>query len=439
MARRAWTRRGFLGGAAGVFSGIHLARRNVFGAAGGASANDTIRIGHIGMGGRGMSLLGMTRRMGGARVTAVCDVDAARRDAASKAAAAEGHADFRQVLDRPDVDAVVIATPDHWHAIPTIRACEAGKDVYVEKPLSHTYVEGRAMVAAARGYGRIVQTGIHHRSEDGIREACEIVRSKRVGPIHTVVTWMWENPVTPPEPNVEPPPGLDWDLWLGPAPKVPYTPKRCHFHFRWFRDYGGGYMTDWGAHMFNVVTWAMDIDLKGPVRVSGTERLAENNLFEFPIQTEVRWEFKNPDFAMIWREPGKGDEDPGRSADKPAERYGMTFHGIEGVVHAFFSGWKVYRDGKLVEDEPKPGTRPGDVALERSPGHMENWLQSIRSRALPLADVEIGHRTTALCHLGNIAGQLGRPLEFDWRRERFMGDRQANRMLDKPYRAPWAL
>lgn len=432
MAKHAWTRRGFLGGAAGAFAGIHLAPRNVFGAAGGVSANDTIRIGHIGMGGRGMSLLSMTSHMDGVRVTAVCDVDAARREAASKSCGAQGHNDFRQVLDRKDVDAVVIATPDHWHAIPTIRACEALKDVYVEKPLSHTYVEGRAMVAAARGYGRMVQTGINHRSEDGMREACEIVRSKRVGRIHTVVTWVWSNPVTPPEPHVEPPPGLDWEFWLGPAPKVPYTPKRCHFHFRWFRDYGGGYMTDWGAHMLNPVTWAMDIDLRGPVRVSGSEKLAENNLFEFPIQTEVRWEFKDPDFTLIWRQPGKGDEEPG--AD-----YGMKFYGTDGEVHTFFSGWKVYRNGKHVADEPKPGTQPGDVALQRSPGHVEDWIRSIRTRVPPIADVEIGHRTTGLCHLGNIAGQLGRTLEFDWRRERFVGDREANRMLDKPYRAPWAL
>ena len=200
-----------------------------------------------------------------------------------------------------------------------------------------------------------------------------------------------------------------------------------HFNFRWCRDYAGGYMTDWGVHMLNVITFAMDIDRKGPDRVAATGVYAPNNLYDFPLSMRAHWDFKDPDFTLEWIQPSQGGD------ILPGEKYGMTFYGEAGQLRTGFGAYKFYQDGK--EAALPEGGRAVDIP--RSPGHFKNWLDSMRSRQLPIADVEIGHRTTSLCQLGNIALWTARELRWDWREERFIDDSEANRYLFREYREPY--
>jgi len=426
MHRRTFLRSAVAGGLAG--SGLSRAALAAEGAKG---ANERLVVAHIGLGSRGNALMRQTLGSKNFAVAAVCDVDQqhlarAREKAGPKA---DAYGDYRKILDRKDIDAVVIATPDHWHALTTIDACRAGKDVYCEKPLSHGIIEGRKMIEAARKHKRVVQTGTHHRMEATVREPCELIRSGRIGRVHHVEMWMWENPFFKKGPGSSPPSHLDWNRWLGPAPMVEYHPKRCHRNFRWFRDYAGGYMTDWGVHMYNVVSWAMDVDRVHPVQIEGRETPYEDSLYEFPETQNVTWHFRDPDFKMTWTEPGP------KSAP---ERHGMRFHGSDGVLFAWFNGYKVLRNGKPV-DVPKSGSQSGDVSLPRAPGNVQNWLHCIKTRGRPINDVEVGHHNAAVCQLGNIASQLGRSLRWNPTEERFVDDKQADQMRLRSYRTPWAL
>jgi len=368
----------------------------------------------------------------GVKVVALCDVYKPHLEKGKALCGnpdVKTYVDYRELLADKNVDAVLIAAPDHWHSVVTIDACAAGKDVYVEKPLCTTLEEGRAMVNAARKHSRIVQVGINHRSEAYQRGVAEIIRGGRIGKVSAVKCWMWANPVEKVPPPQEPPKGLDWDAWLGPAPKVPYHPARVHFNFRWLRDYAGGYMTDWGVHMLNVVTMAMDVDLKGPSRIEASGRYAPENLYDFPIAMNVRFEFKDPDFTLEWIQPSDA---PGAEI-LPGEKYGMTFYGEDGQLRTGFGSHKFYREGK---EAPLP--REGKaVQVPVSPGHLQNWVDSIRSRKLPIADVEVGHRTTSICQLGNIALWAGRPIRWDWQKETIEGDPEASRFLSREPRAPW--
>lgn len=393
------------------------------------AASDRVGVAHVGVGGRGTSLMGWTRGIAGLGIVAVCDVDRQHLAAAKAAAGSEVEAvdDYRRLLDRKDIEGFVVATPDHWHALIAVEAMQAGKDVYVEKPLSTTIGEGRAIVAAARKHGKIVQVGIHHRSEAYIRSIVEIIRGGRIGPVREVKCWMWTNPVEEPTPGEPVPAELDWDRWLGPAPFVPYHPKRAHYNFRWCRDYAGGYMTDWGVHMLNVVTYAMDVDAKGPTVIEASGRYAERNIYDFPASMQARFEFHDPDFVLSWIQPSEGGD------ILPGERYGMTFYGEDGELRTGFGSHKFYREGKEAP-LPREG-KPVDVVV--SPGHMQDWLDCIRSRKAPIAESEIGHRTTSLCILGNIALWTGRRLRWDGLAERFIDDAEATRYVSREARAPW--
>ena len=397
-----------------------------------ASPAETVVTGHVGIGGRGGTLLGWVLGHAGFRVGAVCEVDAQRREVARKRSGDQvfSTGDFRRVLDRGDIDAVVVATPDHWHAGVTIAACRAGKDVYVEKPSSHNVAGGRAMVQAARDHSRVVQVGIHHRSSPYNREISRIIRGGRIGKIHAVKCWMWENPRKPRTAVRSAPEHLDWDFWLGPAPKVGYHPDRVHFNFRWCRDYAGGYMTDWGVHMFNIVTCAMNVDHMGPDSVEATGEFASDNLYDFPMKMQARWKYSDPDFELSWIQPSAGGD------LLPEQRYAMNFYGEDGELRAGFGLGlqKFYRDGK---EAPLP--REGkSVEVPESPGHLQNWLDCIRSRELPIADIEIGHRTTLTCLLANIALFSGKKrLGWNWRDEKFVDDPAADEWLSRTPREGW--
>jgi predicted dehydrogenase len=371
-----------------------------------------------------------------ADAAALCDVDANHLANAAKRVT-QGTPflckDYRHLLDRKDIDAVMIATPDHWHALQTVHACEAGKDVYCEKPTCCTIAEGQAMVAAARRHGRVVQIGAQGRSNPNARAACQYVRNRQLGPVRRVEVWH-ENNWTTNDWGEEkaPPPELDWDLWLGPARYVPYNPLRAHFNFRWFMDFGGGFLRDRGNHVLSVVLWCMDQDHAGPVTVRATGQPAPDGLFDVPVTMEVVWEFRDPDWTLTWSQPGRRRAFPG--SDQPIP-WGAKYWGEDDTL--VVSGGDGGCDTEEKAKKYRPG--PGGVEIFQSPGHRENWLDCIRTRRRPVMDVAVGHRVISLAILGNIAYRLGRALTWDPRAERFVGDEEANRFLAQPYRAPWKL
>lgn len=371
------------------------------------AANERVGVGFIGVGGRGASLLNHYADNAEFPTVAVCDVDQGMREKAAKRLAPQvgRHNDYRELLDRKDVDAVVIAVPDHWHAIAAIQSCEAGKDVYCEKPLSLTVRQGRAMVDAARRYGRVFQTGSQQRSSSNFREACELVRSGRLGKIETIRVSVWGSSRPCHLPAEPVPPGLDWNQWIGPAPWRPFHHEIHPFHWRKFRDFSGGQMTDWGAHHLDIAQWALGMDASGPVKILPPGDGKEYITYEYASGVTVHCESVGVN--------------------------GVEFVGADGritVNRGFFKA----EPGEVAR-EPLGA---GDFQLYRSPGHTQDWQRCLSSRKKPICDVEIGHRSATVCHLGNIALWTGRALSWDPVKEKIVGDEQASRWLDRPLRAP---
>ena len=388
-------------------------------AAAATASGDRPLIGCIGLGGQGS--WNMELAMKHADVAAVCDVDSNRLAEARKNAGgkADMYDDYRKLLDRKDIQAVSIATPDHWHTKIAIEAMKAGKDVYCEKPLSLTIADGRAMVDAARKSGRIVQNGSQQRSDARFRLACELVRSGRLGKVHTVRAGISDvNFKGPPVADSAPPPELDYDFWLGPAPAKPYNEKHVHYNFRFFWDYSGGQLTNWGAHNLDIAQWGLGTDDTGPIEITGRARYHAQGWYEVPEWSEVVYKYANGVTILC------GQDHPG----------GTEFEGPKGKIHV--------NRKQLRSDPPElieQALTESDVHLEESDDHHANWLAAIRSRKLPICDVEIGHRSATVCHLGNIALRTGRPIRWDPEREAVIGDDEAQAMVARPYRAPWNL
>jgi predicted dehydrogenase len=420
--RSGLTRRQFLHASSALAAPYVLGRWSLR-AAGQTAPGERIGVGLIGAGAQGSGHLGHLLQTPETQVLAVCDVDARVRQRAkpqvdSRYAAAtrsgqykgcDVYNDFRELLARPDIDAVVIAVPDHWHALIAIAACAAGKDVYCEKPLSLTIREARAMVTAARRHGRVFQVGSQQRSESTFLKACELVRNERLGKVHTIdvkLSGGSSNECFLPAESV--PEGMDWDMWLGPAPWRPFNRGLHPFTWRRYRDYSGGTMTDWGAHHFDIAQWALDMDNSGPVEVrppGGSD-------------TFLTYTYAN---GVVMHRTSQGP--------------GVTFFGPAGKIEV--DRGLLRSDPPRIIEEPLTGS---DVRLYDSRGnHKSNWIQCIRSRRRPIADVEIGCRSVTVCHIGNIATWLNRPLKWDPVAERFVGDDEANRWLDRPKRAPWSL
>lgn len=400
----------------------------VFGGPQSAAPSDRIRLGFIGVGNRGGQNLGTFLKMlDRVDIVALCDVDSSHlADAQKKVEGVTNkrcaeYGDYRKLLDDKNIDAVVVTTPDHWHALTTIDACRAGKDVYCEKPLTLTIAEGQAMIAAARDNKRIVQTGSQQRSDEKFRRGCELVRSGRIGKIRTVrvgisgVNFGKKKPIADLK---VPPPELDYDFWLGPAPFRPYNPKHVHYNFRFFWDYSGGQMTNWGAHHLDIAQWGLGMDESGPVSIEGKAKFNAQKLFEVPEWCEVNYEYANG-IKLICGQSQKG---------------GTTFEGTDGTIH-------VSRDVLEVKPE-KLGDEPltaSDVHLYESKDHHGNWLDCIHSRKLPICDVAIGHRSASVCHLGNIAIRSGKKIKWDPVKEQIVGDDEVAKMTSRHYRAPWSL
>jgi predicted dehydrogenase len=353
-------------------------------------------------------------------VLAVCDVDQNRRERAAQRVGDKcaAYNDYRELLDRKDIDAVLIATPDHWHTLTSINACEAGKDVYCEKPLTLTIEEGRKLVQAVRRYARVFQTGSQQRSSGEFRQACELVRNGRVGKVSLVRVGIGGSPTSGWEPDSDPPPGLDWNMWLGPAPSSPYNPLRCFFTFRWFYDYSGGMLTDWGHHHNDIAQWGLGTDLTGPVKFEGWGKFPTDGMFDTATDFEIKYTHADGTPVIC------GNTQP----------HGITFEGPDGWVHVD-RGFLETSPAELKDEK----LGPGDIRLYESNNHQQNWLDCIRSREKPICDVEIGHRSVSICHLCNITIRTGRSLEWDPVAERIVNDEGANRWLSRPYRAPWSL
>ena len=402
-------------------------------------ANDRVNIGLIGCGGRGHAVWQLFLEQPDVSPVAACDVYEPFLRRATAGSRMTAVSDFRRLLDRKDVDAVIVATPDHWHAVQTIAACEAGKDVYTEKPLSLTVREGRLMSDAARTHRRIVQTGSQQRSGAHYPQAVKLVQDGAIGPVHKISAGHTRN-IVPGFVARELQSGLtkelDWDMWLGPAPYVPFDPYRCIYHFRWFWNYSGGQMTNFGAHDLDIALWALGETAPSAVTgFGGRYELKDGG--ETPDVQEVIYNF--PDASLGG---GKGclvtwtTREIGSSRSEP-----LVFHGTKGTLALTRRGFKITPE--VWKGDPKNET-PAMEAMEQEGGemnaaHVRNFLDSVKSRKPPVADVEAGHRTATMCHLGNIATRLGRSLRWDAKKEEFVGDAEANRQLHYEYRKPWKL
>ena len=441
MEKLKMTRRDFNKSAALCAASLALtagpAVRNVLG------ANDRVRMGLIGAGGMGQADLRDFIRTGQVDVVAIADVYEPHLDEALSMTPgkARGFKDFRRLLDLKEVDAVIIATPDHWHAIPMIMACEAGKDVYVEKPLSHTLHEGRKMVEAAARHNRVVQVGTQQRSGEHFQKAVELVRGGKIGKVTSAETWIHgnqfpegiENP-----PDSDPPPWFDYDMWLGPAPQRPYNRNRAIYNFRWFWDYSGGILTDWGTHLIDIVHWAMDVNAPKSVFATGGKLLLEDDR-ETPDTLEVVYEYpaspvSGKEFLLRFSNRVTNGHGP------DGHGYGIEFYGTEGTLFIDRGGYTLWAEPGRVGPErvSTANVMKGEGSAQHYP-HVLNFLDCVKSRQKPNSDVETTHRSTSAPHLGNIAFKLGRKLAWDAQQEQFPGDSEANKLLSKEYRRPWVV
>ena len=438
--RQVLTRREFLrSGGAAIAVGV-LAPSIVPGRAAGADApSNRITVGCIGVGRMGRG--DMRSIMNMADVLAVCDVDAnrvkdakaiveanyAKRKPSGRYTGVTPYADFRDLVARDDIDAVLVCTPDHWHALPAIAAAEAGKDIFVQKPLTLTFEEGRVLRDTVHRYGRVFQVGSQQRSDSRCRFACELVRNGRIGELKSVKVAVGKDPFTKNFPPTPPPKNLDYEFWLGPAPSVPYIEQRVHPRKGygrpgWLRtyDYCLGMVTGWGSHHMDITHWGMGMEDLGPVEIQAKAEFAADGVWTVHGAFAIDYLYPNG-VTVSFTDGGKN-------------RSGITFEGTE--------GW-VYANRGRIDAHPKSllssVIRPHEIRLCRSRNHKQNFLDCIKTRAETVAPVGNGHRSNTACILGDIAMRLGRKIKWDPLRECFPNDEEASRMLSRPMRPPWQL
>lgn len=421
-------RRDFLKGAAGVaaMAGLpSIVPSSVFGA---GAPSERITIGFIACGKQSQHLMRAFLNQPATHVVAACDVDKLKLERSSKGIVDKHYVDekdgsykgcstyhdFRDLLARPDIDAVVISTPDHWHTAISIAACRVGKDIYCEKPLTQTIAEARALVNAVRKYNRVFQTGSMQRSSREFRFACELVQNGYIGDVKHVTVGVGGPPEDKPLPPEPVPDYLDWDMWVGPAMWRPYNNDLApHISFdgfpnwRYHSYYGGGGMTDWGAHHFDIAQWGLGMDRSGPVEIIPPD---------------------GKDYKVLTYKYANGIPMTRDNAN------GVLFEGTTGKVEVNRGYLKTWPDN--LKDQV---IGPDQVHLYDSKDHYADWLDAIRKRTEPICDIEIGASSVTVCHLGNIAYKLQRPLKWDPKREVFLGDDEANRLVSRPYRSPWCM
>ncbi|HOA63004.1 MAG: Gfo/Idh/MocA family oxidoreductase [Verrucomicrobia bacterium] len=399
-----------------------------------AAASEKVRVALIGSGAMGRGDLATFFLNPEVDCPVVCDVDDKQLAEAVKLVKEKRDAtpdtvkDFRRVLERKDVDAVVVATPDHWHALPTVLACQAGKDVYVEKPLALTIAEGRAMIEAAQRHNRVCQMGAQRLSSPTYAQAVDFVKTGKLGKVGLVRAWAyldWIRPIGSPADGPVPP-GVDYDMWLGPAPDRPFNSNRFHFNFRWFWDYAGGLMTDWGVHLIQVLLWAMGPEPPKSVMSSGGKYVLEDNS-ETPDTQITVYEF--PTYTLVW------EHKVGVGLGLYNRPWGMSFTGTEGTLVINDSGWEILREP--TKDALEPKKYPGGA--DPRPAHVRNFLDCIKSRQQPIENLGVGHHVSTVAHLGNIALRTGHKVNWDTQAERVIADPKADALVSVSYRKPWQL
>ena len=444
MSGEAMNRRAFLqSSAAGLAAGAAVSLIGT----GAMGANDKIVVGFMGLGGRGTQLLGYVAPRKDAEIAYVADPDARRLAAPARATEKltgkkpKEVADFRTILDDKAVDVLFNATPDHWHVLPVILACQAGKDAYVEKPLSHNVWEGRQAVKAARKHNRVVQVGLQNRSAPYCTAAIEYLRSGKLGDVHLVrVLNMKTRGRIGPKPDAEPPKGVDYDLWLGPAPKRPFNPNHFHGGWYWFWDFSGGDIVCDGVHQMDIARWLIGRGLPRSVVSTGGKHFFDDAQ-DCPDTQHVHYDYGDLTMTFeltLWTPYMKKTPWAMRDTDEfPNWTFNGTrveLYGTKGlmILGRHGGGWQAWdADWKLI------GEKPGRQAYLE---HIENLFQCIRSRKRPNADVEEGHLSAALCHIANISQRCGgRKLAFDPDKEQFPGDAEAGQLLKRPGRPPYTI
>ncbi len=428
MKSRRISRRTFVRTGAALATMPYFVPASVLGAGGAVSPSEKITVGCIGTGSHG---IGMNLRsylgQPDAKVLAVCDVDGNNLRRAEKMVNDKyGNTDcattkdFRKILARRDIDAVMISTPDHWHVLMSVMAAKAGKDVQCEKP-TLTIDEGKILVKTIRRYGRVFQTSTEDRAVAVYHRMAELVRNGRIGKLKKIEVILPKQPGKPGDPTPQPvPKELDWDMWLGPAPFAPYTKDRVHFHFRWIWDYSGGIICDWGTHLFDTAQWGNDTERSGPVEIEGTGTYWQGGLYNTIKEYDVTYRYANG--VVMTCKPGNPS---------------IKFIGTEGWVGN--RGWRARLEAgsKEILDSV---IEPGEIHLYTNPaGEHRDFLDCVKTRKDPYFPVDIGARVSTVCHLGNIAIKMGRKLKWDPDKEIFPNDNEANRMLSRPMRSPWRL
>ena len=396
------------------------------------STKDKPQIALIGCGGMGTGDANSANRFG--TIVAVCDVDEQRVAAAQKKwPDATPFNDFRKLLERKDIDVVICGTVDHWHSLISIASMRAGKDVYCEKPLTLTVDEGKQIVKVAKATGRILQTGSQQRSNAQFRLACELVRNGRIGTLKHVDVFLPSGQRGGPFAKAPVPASFDWDMWQGQTPNVDYVPERTHTTFRYWWDYSGGTMTDWGAHHNDIALWGMGLERSGPVSVSG-KPVVEMIPGGYTAASEYRVEYKYANGVTHSCHSTSANAWNGAVTDPKGQQHGVKFIGTD--------GWIWVSRGVLEASNPELLVAPLPSTAERlyvSDDHMGNFFSCVQSRKPTICEPEIGHRSASICHLGTIAIRMGRDLKWDPVKEEFIGDAEANSFLSREMRKPWTL
>jgi predicted dehydrogenase len=407
--------------------------------------NDKINVGVIGCKGMGFADLQSLLEIDEVDCRALCDIDAnVLRERAAEVEASTSlrpklYGDYRELLDDRDIDAVVIGTPDHWHCLMMVDACAAGKDVYVEKPMANSIEECRLMMRAAKRYDRVVQVGQWQRSGPHWTEAMELVHSGQLGRIRTVRAWAYMNwlPAVPNVPDEPVPEGVDYDMWLGPAPQRPFNRNRFHFNFRWFWDYAGGLMTDWGVHLIDIVLWGMQVDAPKSIASIGGKFAYPDDAQETPDTQQAIYEFD--EFSMMWEHAVGIELGPFQRS------HGIAFVGNDGTLVVDRNGWELFPEVLLADGQRKSYRMPARPPVKARPEatgldqHTQNFIDCMKSRQQPRCNADVGSLAAVNAHLGNIAFRTNDKVYWNGKSMTFEANAKANALLSPTYRAPWVL
>ena len=416
------TRRRFLAGATAAVAAPYVMPATSLGAGGATAPSERIGLGFIGMGSRGSSHVRSLAGNEQVQILAVCDANKPKADAnlAKAGNGCKSYSDFREVLAREDIDAVVIASPENWHALMAARAAEAGKDVYCEKALSLTVKEGRQLCKTVRRYGTVFQIGTQQRSDQKFRFACELARNGYLGKLKRVEVGVPGGRALPEAPAAPVPEGLDYDLWLGPAPFTPYNKLKCSFNWYFIFDYCAGWIQSWGVHHCDIALWGAPSLMADKLQVEGKATFPTAGI----ANTSITWnlQYTTPSGLVF------------SFTDNKVHPQGCKFIGDKGWVHVRRGGIKAEPVSLL-----KTAIKPDEEHLYESSNHHGNFLGCIKTRRDPVAAVEGGHAATTITLVGDIATRLGRKLTWDWKAEKFVNDEAANRMLSRSMRTPWSM